>query len=184
MFMQRNLPRLDPSFYAGKAYVFWTHTTEDRGRFELNDSFHFRFREILTHVCFRYQLVTPAYCIMPDHVHLLWIGYADDADQKQATRFFRKELRSVIAPCVWQRQPHEHVVREQERKSGIYADTIRYILNNPVRADLAERWQDYAFIGSMLPGYPHIDLRQRDFRELFWKVYQKLAEAADAGKSK
>ena len=184
---------MDPSFYKGKAYVFWTHTTERRDRFELNDLFHFRFREILAHTCFRYRVVTPAYCIMPDHVHLVWIGYADNADQKRATRFLRKELRSIIAPCTWQRQPHEHVVREQERKDGIYADTIRYILSNPVRAGLADRWQDYPYIGSVLPGYPLVDLRQENFRELFWKIYQKLADgaggaggggSADVGRSK
>jgi len=173
--MKGKLPRLDPSFYQGRAYVFWTHTTEQRAWFDWNDARHAYFREILLHTCLRYRLATPVYCLMPDHIHLFWIGLAKGSDQLKGCAFFRKYFGEVMQP-EWQPQAHDHVVRESERSSGLYADTIQYILNNPVRAELAERWEDYPYLGAMLAGYPDLDRRDPDFHERFWKCVQMESE--------
>ncbi|PXA04909.1 hypothetical protein DDZ13_02795 [Coraliomargarita sinensis] len=168
--MKRKLPRLAPEYYRGKAYVFWTHTTEKREQFGLNREFHLNFREVLLHACIRYQLATPAYCIMPDHIHLFWVGTRSESDQIKACSFFRKYLGERIRPVRWQRQAHDHVVREDERTTGRYADSVNYILMNPVRAGLVEHWQDYAYLGALLPGYPDLDRRDPAFNDLFWKL--------------
>jgi len=168
--MKGKLPRLGPVCYRGRAYVFWTHTTERRARFALSDTFHSRFREVLTHTCARYKLAVPAYCIMPDHIHLLLIGLSELSDQRIATKYLRTQLNPIIRPAVWQRQAHDHVVREDERSNGIFANTIQYILDNPVRAGLAESWQGYDYLGCLLVGYPHLDRRDSRFQEIFWKV--------------
>ena len=110
--MKGKLPRLDPQHYRGRAYVFWTHTTVDRCKLPLGALFHAQFREILTDTCARYQLTVPVYCIMPDHLHLLMIGLGENSDQRKGTAFLRKQLSPLIKPTVWQRQPHDHVVRE------------------------------------------------------------------------
>ena len=168
--MRGKLPRLDPSFYRGCAYVFWTHSTDQREKFPLSREFHLSFREILLHACARYQLASPVYCIMPDHIHLFWIGMDLKSDQLKASSFLRKYFGERIRPALWQRQAHDHVVREDERASGRYVDTINYLLANPVRAGLVERWQDYPYLGAMLVGYPDLDRRRQDFNDLFWKL--------------
>lgn len=167
--MKGKLPRLAPNFYRGSAYVFWTHTTEQRIRFPLTDIFHSRFREILAHCCARYHLAIPVYCIMPDHLHLLAIGLSEDSDQRKATAYFRKHLSPLIAPAVWQRQAHDHVVREDERANGIFADSVDYILENPVRAGLVDGWKQYSYTGCLLVGFPCLERRDSKFNDVFWK---------------
>ena len=153
--------------------MFWTHTTDCRKKFKLNPALHFCFREILLHTCHRYQLAVPLYCIMPDHIHLLSIGLQESSDQLKATSFLRKYFGKHIDPILWQQQGHDHVVREDERQSGIYADTIEYILANPVRAGLVQKWQDYTYLGALLPGYPDLDRRDANFNDRFWKLLDK-----------
>ena len=179
--MKGKLPRLSPEHYRGQAYVFWTHTTERRERFNLGSEFHLHFREVLLHTCVRYCLAVPVYCIMPDHIHLFWIGLDPGSDQRKASSFFRKYFGRRILPVRWQRQPHDHVVREEERVSGRYADTVNYILANPVRAELAEHWQDYPFLGAVLPGYPDLDRRKEGFNELFWGLISKMEGSDKTG---
>jgi len=69
------LPRLAREHYQAGAVVHWTLTTFDRARGWLTPSFHCRFRELMLHVAARENLVCPIYCLMPDHLHLIWMGY-------------------------------------------------------------------------------------------------------------
>jgi putative transposase len=89
-----------------------------------------------------------AYCFMPDHVHLLVSGLTDDSDcrafiraMKQYTGYY---FRKATGRALWQRYGYEHVLRSDLER----ATTIRYILDNPLRAGLAKRLEDYPFLGS------------------------------------
>ena len=168
------LPRLAPAAYQGAAHVFWTHTTENRARLPDGALARAQLRELLCHFCMRYHLVTPVYCLMPDHLHLLWIGVHPEADQRKATRQFRTAWGGVIGDACLQRQPHDHVVTEQERQRGVYADTVEYILQNPVRTGLVDDWRDYSGIGALVPGYPELEPRDANFRESFWRIHRSL----------
>ena len=66
-----NLPRLEKHFYQGHAVIFWTNTIEERARGWLTPLFHSTFREIMLHAAAREDLFCPAYCLMPDHLHLV-----------------------------------------------------------------------------------------------------------------
>ncbi|MBU0501648.1 MAG: hypothetical protein ABIH69_01385 [bacterium] len=44
---------------------------------------------------------------------------------------------------IWQGRFHDHVVREKEGLSKVG----EYILNNPVRKELSDSWQNYRFCG-------------------------------------
>ena len=46
-----------------------------------------------------------------------------------------------------------------------------YVLANPARAGLVERWEDYAFSGSIVAGYPSLDPRREKFWESFWLAF-------------
>jgi putative transposase len=89
-----------------------------------------------------------AYCFMPDHLHLVAEGTRDDADglefirkAKQYSGYYHKQR---FARRLWQKYGYEHVIRDDERLDRI----IRYVLENPVRAGLVQRVEDYPYWGS------------------------------------
>jgi len=91
------------------------------------------------------------YCIMPDHVHLLFCN----AGSSIATimngfkgRISRRVHQNRPGLEVWQSGYWDHIVQKDE---GLYS-TLQYILLNPVRAGLAENWWDYEWLGSPLLG--------------------------------
>jgi len=104
-----HLPRLQPEFYQGAAAVHWTLTLFDRGSGWLTGSFHQKFRELLLHVAAREGLFCPAYCLMPDHLHLLWMGLRVDTDQRIGMTFLRTHLKPLLLPHRLQPQAYDHV---------------------------------------------------------------------------
>lgn len=87
-----HLPRLDRKFYQSFAVVHWTITFEDRSTGWLDEAFHAFFRELLLHAAARQGLFCPAYCLMPDHIHLMWMGMKISTDQIVSMRFLRTHL--------------------------------------------------------------------------------------------
>lgn len=179
-----HLPRLAPDFYRGRAFVHWTLTLENRATGWLTPAFHHTWELTLLHACARYSLACPAYVLMPDHAHLLWLGLDDkSSDQRLAIEFLRKHLRPLLAPADWQRQSHDHVLTETEREHGAFQTVAHYLFENPGRAQLATRWQDYPFLGCCVSGYPEFDPRMSDFWERFWRCYNYAVEKQNAGRS-
>ena len=178
-----HLPRLQPEFYQGDAAVHWTLTVFDRGVGWLNDSFHSQFRELLLHVAAREELFCPTYCLMPDHIHLLWLGLRCDTDQRNGMSFLRTQLKPLLFPHRLQPRAYDHVLREEERKRGAFAKICFYILDNPVRARLVARPQAWAYGGAMVPGYPKSDPLDEDFWPMFWKIFQATRQP-EAGERK
>ena len=190
-----HLPRLDRQFYRAFAAVHWTMRVEPSAGGWLQDPFHRAFRELLLHACARERLVCPVYCLMPDHLHLIWMGLAIESDQLNAMKFFRLHLNRLLAgePLekdrlidrsaimeiqIWSLQPqaHDHVLREKERKQNAFARVCFYILANPVRANLVKHEREWPFSGAAVPRYPDLYPLQPEFWELFWKVYFKHRE--------
>src|SRR4051812_40577543 len=87
------LPRLPVECYRGRAIVFWTHTVEHRGTDWLDGDFLRRFREVTLHAMVREQLLCPIYALMPDHVHLIWMGTSTGSDQRLAASWLRHHLQ-------------------------------------------------------------------------------------------
>lgn len=174
---QRHLPRLAPEHYRGRAFIHWALTVENRATGWLTPEFYNLWLLTLLHASARYQLVTPAFVLMPDHVHLLWFGLNQrGSDQRVALGLLRKYLCRHLSPATWQRQPFDHVLRDKEQESRALESATRYILDNPVRACLAGHWQDYPYLGCCLPGYPDFEVRAEDFWERFWRCYHHLVD--------
>lgn len=170
---RKHLPRLAPEFYRGVAVVHWVMTVDDRRTGWISHLVHAKFREALMHTLVRHELLCPAYCLMPDHVHLIWTGTSSATDQKLAAAFFRKLTNPLFAPGRWQPQAYDHVLREGERKRGAFQSACQYVMENPVRKNLSEKWGAYSFSGALLPGFPDLDPRREDFWSVFWKVYNR-----------
>jgi len=166
-----NLPRLLRHNYQGHAVVMWTLTLEQRVNGWLNESFHFHFRELMLHAAARENVWSPAYCLMPDHLHLVRMGMRRESDQLNAMRFLRRQLAPALQPHKFQHQAHDHVLREDERKRGAFARVCFYVLENSVRAKLAAKAGDWPFSGAIVPGYPTLHPTAEDFWKTFWKLY-------------
>lgn len=162
--------------------VHWTMTVDDRAVGWLTPLFHAQFREALLHVGIRGKLLCPAYCLMPDHLHLLWIGVGEEADQCESIRLLRRMTSVMLAPKTWQRQAYDHVLKSEERERGCFQTVVQYILENPERRELAENWEEYPFLGAMVPGAPDVDPRRRDFWDVFWLIYNRQADGAEAAR--
>jgi putative transposase len=174
------LKRLPDQYYLGQAYVHWSMAMEDRHTGWLTASFHGRFREVLTHALFRYGIFCPVYCCMPDHIHLLWIGIFDRTDRRNAAKYFRRQLNLLLEKggARLQRQPYEHVLRDEEKREKAFEAVVEYIARNPERAGLVghDKYRDYPYTDCLVPGCPELRLWQSDFWPRFWRVYSFVRE--------
>ena len=91
------MTRLPAEYYRAHAFVHWNMAIDDRATGWLTPVFHARFREIQLHTLARHRLVCLVYCLMPDHLHLLWAGLSPDSDQDRAATFFRRYLNQALA---------------------------------------------------------------------------------------
>ncbi len=95
-----------------------------------------------------------AYCVMPDHIHLLAEGRSEeDSDLKAFVHRYKQALgfrfKQSTGNSLWQRSYYDHVLRPEEPSEAHAA----YILGNPVKAgyvNTVDEWQ-YAGPEHMLP---------------------------------
>ena len=170
------LPRLERHFYQADAVVHWTLSVADRATGWLSDPFHASFRELMLHAATREDLFCPAYCLMPDHIHFVWMGLRRDSDQLNAMAFLRTYLEPLLAPQKFQHQPYDHVLRQEERRQDAFATVCYYVLANPERKGLVKRWQEWPYGSAVVPGYPKLHPTEDDFWEKFWKLYYRFQE--------
>jgi REP element-mobilizing transposase RayT len=178
-----HLPRLSPEHYQGFAAVLWTITLEPRATGWLDERFHAHFRELLLHAAAREGLFCPAYVLMPDHLHLLWLGMRVASNQSDAMRFLRKYLQREFTrrsptgvEFQLQKQSHDSVLTEKDRTRGALARACFYVLDNPRRKGLVEHPRDWPHLGAVVPGYPFLHPLDEDFWPDFWKLYLEQRE--------
>lgn len=174
------LPRLPREYYQGDAVVHWTQTTFDRLRGWLTPEFHLRFRELMMHAAAREGLLCPLYCLMPDHIHQVWMGWRLDSDQLNGMAFLRTHLEPLLGPAQFQPQAQDRVLREEQRRRNAFAKVCRYVAETPVRAELVKDAARWEFTGCIVPRYPKLPPLAEDFWPQFWRLYGKLRQP-DAG---
>jgi REP element-mobilizing transposase RayT len=100
-----------------------------------------------------FQLI--AYCIMPNHVHLLIesiigndLRHRGKTAKYPVTDALRLLKGSTARACnlklnrsgqFWNHESYDHYVRDEQELERI----IKYILDNPVKAELVEDWQKW-----------------------------------------
>ncbi len=99
-----------------------------------------------------------AYCIMSNHVHIVFRHMINENFQGNSTRFpypvtmILKDLKSytgLMANRVlgrtgsfWKSESYDHIIQTDQELEN----TIRYTLNNPVKAKLVSKWVDWPFL--------------------------------------
>jgi len=80
---------------------------------------------------------TLCYAVMPDHLH--WLMVLHEGKLSDAVQLLKGRSARAIGHTVWQANYFDHAVRKDEdiRKMA------RYIVANPLRANLVERIGDY-----------------------------------------
>jgi putative transposase len=142
------VPRVQGFFYRGNQRYFITLTTHRRARsFATPSHANALAAQIAPFFAVRCFEVL-AYCVMPDHVHLLLEGLSDAADLREAIRAWKPrtgyDWKQRTAEYLWQPGFHDRVMREGEDTRLV----VRYILHNPVRAGLVTNARDYPWSGS------------------------------------
>jgi REP element-mobilizing transposase RayT len=132
----------------------------------------------MLHAAAREHLFCPAYCLMPDHLHLIWMGLRRETDQLNAMKFLRTRLEPILGGGrEWQHQAHDHILREEERRRNAFARFCFYTLANPVRDKLVSAERDWPYSGAIVPGYPTLHPLAEGYWELFWKLYASERES-------
>lgn len=89
-----------------------------------------------------------AYCVMPDHVHLLVEGLTDASDLRRFIRVGKQ--RAAHAYCrlargrLWQDGYHDRTLRNEDDTRTV----ARYVVMNPVRAGLVTSATEWSHSGS------------------------------------
>jgi putative transposase len=104
--------------YLGLRQYFLTFCSYSRRRCFVTDDAVVTVRTQIERAAAEQDIALLAYCYMPDHVHLVAEGKAENSDCRQFI------------------------------KRGTAISVARYILENPVRAGLVTRIQDYPYSGS------------------------------------
>ncbi len=88
-----------------------------------------------------------AFCIMPNHVHLVCTPLAQEDGTYRALPRILQSLKRHTARraneilgrrgAFWQAESYDHVVRHENALTRI----IAYVVNNPVKAGLADEWE-------------------------------------------
>ena len=93
--------------------------------------------------------LVPLYCLMPDHLHVMFLGQNDQSRPKLAMDRFKYEFGNWIEEfhpdLDVQKDYYDHIVRRSEG----WERQARYIALNPVRKGIATEIFDWPFIGSI-----------------------------------
>ena len=168
-----HLPRLAPEAYRGHCFVHWIMTIEGRATGWLDDSWHQKFLTQLGKHAIDYEVRIPAYCLMPDHLHLLVTGITQVSNQRLFIRALRRNINLLLRPLKLQKQPYDHVLRPTESGPDSFTTLAYYISENPARAGLVSTPQLWAYTGAYVPELPTLDPRASDFRALWWEYRNK-----------
>jgi putative transposase len=134
--------------YLGLHQYFLTFCTYQRRGLFVSPDRVAAVRTQIERASFEQGFAITAYCFMPDHLHMLAEGKADDSDCRhfiaRAKQYSGYHYRAAFRQPLWQRYGYERTLRSDEGAISV----ARYILENPVRAGLVERIDEYPFAGS------------------------------------
>ena len=151
-------PRLATIFYDPPLY-FVTVCVSRRLPILATDDVHSAFREFAVCGLEEKEIAIGRYVVMPDHLHLFVSGSHEFRLEQwgrmlklvlgRATRIGRALGRSTTTSTVsklWERGFFDHVIRNAES----YAQKWEYVRQNPVRAGLVERAEEWPYQGEIV----------------------------------
>ena len=146
---QRKSPRLPPENYHGCRFYFVTLCCFHRRKtFGLPSRCEWLLNLIQSEAAAR-NFAVPAYCIMPDHCHLLLQGLDGTCDVLRLLKSLKiktsRRFLQLTGQPLWQRAFFEHILRRPEEVQSV----AWYIWLNPVRKGIVSHPQAFTFAGSL-----------------------------------
>ncbi len=143
-------PRIVPFAKYDSPLWFITFGMHDRKRVLDTAQVHRRFVEFGEEQVVRGTAVG-RYIIMPDHLHL-FIRIGSESRLGATIGFLKKALSAILARDGievphWQPGFFDHLLRSADS----YAEKWAYVRENPVRAGLVERAEDWPYSGEIVP---------------------------------
>lgn len=127
----------------------FTICVNNRAKIFVDPKLVFNFIKILQYSCKKFFCDNWAYVFMPDHVHIVLEGTRIDSDCQKAIILFKQKTGYWFAknmPTIqWQKSFYDHIHRSEHE----LINHILYVVNNPVRKFLVDKWNEYPFTGSL-----------------------------------
>jgi putative transposase len=137
--------RLPKQRYIGRRAYFLTLCTRGRIPYFRSPRIARWLLENLLQIAAQHSFSLRAYCLMPDHLHVLLQGDSTWSDLLSFVKTFKHKttfhFRAKTGKTLWQISFFDHILRTAEDLS----ETTEYILLNPVRAGLVQRPRDYPY---------------------------------------
>ena len=142
----RRSPRLKGFDYIGPLACSLTFVTRQRAPVFLRADLSNLCLDCLRRSSQRYGITVNAYCLMPDHAHLL-VEVPERVSLGAFVRHFKQlsgyALKRKTGFEAWQISYYDHILRNEES----VLDVARYIWDNPVRRGLVSERAEYPFSG-------------------------------------
>jgi putative transposase len=140
--------RRPASDYIGARTHFLTICAKNRRSVFLDASVASSILEDLSTHASKFNFDLHAFCLMPDHVHLLAGGTDPRSDLLKFVHQFKQRsgynYRRQHRQQLWQERFHDHILRRNDH----IEDVACYIWWNPVRAGLCQTPEQYPWSGS------------------------------------
>jgi REP element-mobilizing transposase RayT len=140
--------RLPHDNYVGKNWFFITLCCAHRRKFFTTPEICDGFLNILRRDATIHFFAVHAYCLMPDHAHLLLEGLEPSSDLLRFVKAVKAKtslpfIRRTAQP-LWQKKFYDHVLRRNDSPDAV----AWYIWMNPIRAGICNRPEEYPLLGS------------------------------------
>jgi len=142
----RQSPRLKAFTYVGPLACSLTLVTRQRAPIFLQPDLSKICLDCLWKSSQKHGITVNAYCLMPDHLHLL-VELPERVSLGAFVRHFKQlsgyALKRKTGFEAWQISYYDHILRSEESM----LDAARYIWDNPVRKGLVSAPAEYPFWG-------------------------------------
>jgi putative transposase len=149
MHFHRRTARLLPENYLGRQTYFVTICCDHRAPYLNVQTSAQRVLALLLETAASHSFLLHAYCLMPDHLHVLVEGAHDTCDLLEFIRLFKQctafEFRKFHHRPLWEMSYYDHILRPSDH----IEDVACYIWMNPVRKRLCANASEFPFSGSL-----------------------------------
>ena len=128
---------------------YLTVCTEARRSILANEEIHESFKKFADRAV-EYEVLVGSYVLMPDHAHF----FAAFGPKSPTLSLWMKSWKNALSKTLrgmnilsphWQKDFFDHVMRSEES----YGQKWIYVRDNPVRAGLVKRWEDWPYQGEI-----------------------------------
>ena len=148
--MYPRLPPRLPRLFASNPVFFVTLCSYRRRRVLATIAVNASFIQFTEQAYGKHNIAVGRYVIMPDHVHLFVTGSDDFGLGRWIGTLKQSLAKSVVqekrSEPFWQRGFFDHVLRSEES----YGHKWSYVRDNPVRAGLIAKADDWPYAGEII----------------------------------